>query len=267
MLFDEAIRPGLRPLLYLPIEEVARRYLAELLAHDDNFLVDSLIDPRHAADVIDEFNGVQTAWDRAAGRGTHFFWRRDPGSHRPLRMWVDRGWLVPHREDRSELAIELSRPALIDGLTTGELIPGLALAMSTIHMLSGIRPLVGPGSLIYSTQLRDGWVRILRARGAAGEADRIAGIDTNGLIAGAPVFFSRRHGGEIGADYACDAMRLGGVSEDYLERLLESSYGDLLTVGISGFYSLIANYYIPAGERIADVPSLDEVATLTHRWV
>ena len=267
MLFDETLRPGLRPLLYLPIEEVAGRYLAELLAQDDNFLVESLIDPRLATDVIEEFNGVQTAWDRAAGRGTHFFWRRDPGSHRPLRMWVDGGWLVPHREDRSELAIELSRPALIDGLTTGKLIPVLALAMSAVHMLAGIRPLVGPGSLIYSTKLRDGWVRILRARGAADEAVRIAGIDTSGLIAGAPVFFSRRRGGQIGADYACDAMRRGGVSRGYLERLLGSSYGDLLTVGVSGFYGLLANYYIPGGERIADVPSLDESATLMHRWV
>ena len=68
MLFDETIRPGLRPLLYLPIEEVARQYLADLLAHDDNFLVDSLIDPRLAADVIEEFNGVQTAWNRGAAR-------------------------------------------------------------------------------------------------------------------------------------------------------------------------------------------------------
>ena len=161
----------------------------------------------------------------------------------------------------------MSRPKLIDGLTTGKLIPGLALAMSAIHMLAGIRPLVGPGSLIYSTQLRDGWVRILRARGTADEADRIASIDTNGLVAGAPVFFSRRHGGEVRTDFACDAMRLGGVSENYLDRLLETSHGDLLTVGISGFYNLIADYYIPTEERITDVPSLDDVAALVHTWV
>lgn len=251
-------------LLYLNAEEVTRNLLIELLGQD-NHIVDALVDPRLRAAVLDAFRGVVVAWDEAAGKGTHFFWRRHPDRPRLLRLYVSGDELVPADPRFAHLSVPLRRSALLDLLHADELVPAVSLHVS-LFLYSGVRPLVGPGSLVYFTAFKRGWATLLARHGLAGEAELVSSVDTSGLIAGAPLFFER-DGTGLRTQYAADVIGNGGVTDAYLQAALTAPLRDVLSVGASGVYDLFAGSYIPPGERLDVRIGYDEIATVVHKWI
>ncbi len=257
-------RTAVPELLYLNAEDVTRHLLIELLG-SENHIADAILEPGLRGDVLDTFRGIVVAWDEQAGKGTHFFWRRHPTRPRLLRMYVRGNELVPADPRFAHLAVPLERAALIDHLRSEDLIPAVSLHVS-LFLYAGVRPLVGPGSLVYFTDFKAGWAKVLSRHGLTAEADLVSAVDTGGLIAGAPIFFERR-GPELKTLYATDVMGNGGVDADYLRSVLTAPLRDVLSVGATGVYDLFANSYIPADQHMAARLGFDEAATLVHQWI
>lgn len=264
MLFSQDLRPDLPELLYANSEDVARECLIELLS-GENFLSAALFEPEFRRHVLDAFRGVVVAWDEAADKGTHFFWRKYPRQPKLLRLYVDGPDLVPADPRFVHLKVPLEPTAIRDHLEREEIIPSVALCMSVL-LYAGVKPLVGPGSLVYTTQLRDGWVALLNAHGLAAEADLVRRIDTDGLIAGTPMFFERADG-IVRTLYAADVFSAGGMPEGYMKTVLNAPLQDLLSVGSSGVYDLFSTSYIPKDRQLAERIGFDEAATVVHGWL
>ncbi|ANW21567.1 hypothetical protein I3J09_27190 [Streptomyces clavuligerus] len=264
LLFARELRRDIPELLYANSEDVARECLLELLT-EENFLSAALFDPGFRQQVLDAFRGVVVAWDEAADKGTHFFWRKYPGRPRLLRLYAEGSELVPADPRFRHLTVPLELAAVRDHLEREEIIPSVALCMSVL-LYAGVKPLVGPGSLVYTTQLRDGWTALLDRHGHPAEAARVAQVDTAGLIAGTPMFFGRS-GDAVRTLYAADVFSGGGMSESYMKTVLNAPLKDLLSVGSSGVYSLFSHSYIPKEERLTERIGFDEAATLIHGWV
>ncbi|MCW2642598.1 MAG: hypothetical protein JWP76_4904 [Dactylosporangium sp.] len=257
-------RQSVPELLYLDAEDVTRHLLIDLLG-DDSYLTDALLNPKLRADVLDTFRGVVVAWEEASNKGTHFFWRKHPDKPQLLRLYVQGNRLAPADPRHAHLSVPLERAALLDHLHSEELIPAVSLHVS-LFLYSGVKPLVGPGSLVYFQQFKDGWEHLLRRHGLNEEAELMAAADTSGMIAGTPLFFERSGGG-LHTLYATDVLGNGGVDADYLKAVLSAPLCDLLTVGASGVYDLFVNSYIPPDERIAERFDFDEAATAVHHWI
>ncbi|HEX9993476.1 MAG TPA: hypothetical protein VGB14_11155 [Acidimicrobiales bacterium] len=264
LLFDCSVRAAVPDLLYLNAEEVTRDCLVELLS-GDSFVGATLLEPGLRAQVVERFRGVTVAWDEAAGKGTHFFWRRYPGRPRLLRLYLDGDALVPSDARFRDLAVPMERNALLDHLAADEIVPSVALGV-TVFLSAGIRPLVGPGSLVYITALRDGWTSLLTANGFGADAELVASVDTSGLIAGTPMFFER-DGARLRALHAADVFAAGGVDREYLDAVLGAPLCDVLSVGAGGVYDLFAGTYIPPDRQLAYRIGFDDAATVVHRWV
>lgn len=264
MLFAPELRPALPRLLYANSEDVTRECLIELLS-SDNFISAALLDPTFRRHILDAFRGVVVAWDEARGKGTHFFWRKHPRRPELLRMFIQDGKLIPTDPRHQQLAIPLEVAPLRAHLAEAEIIPSVALSMS-ILLYAGIRPLVGPGSLVYITQLRDGWAALLARSGQSTEADLMKKIDTGGLIAGTPMFFARS-GGVLRTLYAAEVFCRGGMPEHYLRTVLRTPMKDLLAVGSSGVYDLFATSYIPKDKQFTERVGFDDAAAVIHRWL
>lgn len=263
-LFSEELRPHVPDLLYAGAEDVARECLIELLS-EESYLSEALLAPAARQRVLDTFRGVVVAWDESAGKGTHFFWLRHPRRPGLLRLYVRGDALVPADERYAHLRIPLERQALREALHREDLVPSVALYMSLL-LFAGIRPLVGPGSLVYTTQLRNGWRALLTEHGPAREARLIEEVDVTGMIAGTPVFFERT-GPALTTCYAADVMSAGGVDESYVRTVLRTPFKDVLSVGSGGVYDLFANSAIPRAERLTERAGFDEAAALVHDWV
>jgi hypothetical protein len=264
LLFHPDIRADVPELLYLNAEEVTRDCLLTLLAQE-NHLAESLFDPVFRRTVLDRFRGIVVAWDEAAGKGTHFFWRRHPDRPRLLRMYVDGGELVPADPRYRHLSVPLERAAVLDHLRRDEILPSVALSVS-LFLYLGMRPLVGPGSLVYFSLFRDRWGTLLAEQGLAVEAELVSSVDTGGLIAGTPVFFARE-GETLRTLYAADVMATGGMDAHYLRTVLDARFSDVLSVGASGVYELFAGSYIPRELHLTDRVGFDEAATVVHQWI
>lgn len=270
LLFEERLREDLPDLIYATMEDVTREFLLGLLggkgASEENHVTAALFDPAFRREVLDAFRGVVVAWDEAAGKGTHFFWRKYPGRPELLRLYVDGTDLVPTDPRFAHLKVPLEPAAVRDHLEREELVPSVALCVLVL-LHAGVRPLVGPGSLVYTTRLRDGWANLLGRHGEAAEADLVARVDTCGLIAGTPMFFAPAQGGGVRTLHAADVFSLGGVSEAYLKTVLGTPLRDLLRVGSSGVYELFAGSYIPQESRLTERVGFDAAASVVHDWL
>ncbi|MEU8927444.1 hypothetical protein AB0D10_42135 [Kitasatospora sp. NPDC048545] len=271
LLFEERLRVDLPDLVYATMEDVTREYLLDLLGSHggpgENFVTAALFDPAFRREVFDAFRGVVVAWDEAAGKGTHFFWRKYPGRPELLRLYSDGTDLVPADPRFADLRVPLEPAAVLDHLEREEIVPSVALCVSVL-LHAGVRPLVGPGSLVYTTRLRDGWAGLLGRHGQAAEGDLVAGVDTGGLIAGTPMFFApARDGGGVRTLHAADVFSRGGVSQEYLTTVFGTPLRDLLRVGSGGVYELFAGSYIPPQHRLAERVGFDAAASVVHDWL
>lgn len=263
-LFDPELRRGLPDLLYANAEDVARQALMELLP-TSNVISEMLFEPGLRNQVLEDLRGNVVAWDEAAGRGTHFFWRRRPDSNRLLRLFIRGSRLVPADQRFEQHSLPLTPDSVCDHLHREEIIPSVFLWV-TLLLYCGVTPLVGPGSLVYTEQLRYGLMSLLGKAGHRDESSLLGAVETGGLIAGAPIFFARESGA-VKTLYGADIICRGGMSSDYMRRLMKVPLQDLLAVGATGVYSLFENSYIPSnGQQNIEI-DYDKAATAIHEWI
>ena len=263
LMFEEKLRQNLPELLYFSQEEITSKCLIEILK-EKNFISECLFNEKFRQKVIENFRGIVVTWRENEDKGTHFFWRKYPGEPRALRMWVKGNQLVPSDERYKDLSVNLDKKSIIELLEKGEIYPSLFLIFSVLNFYSGIKPLVGYGSVIYLNFMKNAWLKTLEDTEFENEIPKIEQIDTNGMIACAPIFF-KRIDGKIKTLYAEDIIYEGGISADYLEKSLNMKYGDLLSIAVADLYFYIAAKYIPKSEHLKPTINFNDLAEITFK--
>jgi len=264
-LFSVEQRNALPELLYITQEELTTECLIELL-QSDNMISSTLFDSGFRESVLNNFRGIVTTWREDEGKGTHFFWRKYPGQPRSLRVWVQGNKLVPEDPRFASLAIPLEKQPVIELLKSREIYPSLFMIFSVLNFYAGIRPLTGFGSAVYLHLIKDAWLETLRNAGMKDEAELVNDVETNGLIAGLVLTYQRTME-KIQTLYAHDIFANGGMSREYLKRILDLKYRDVFSVGIADMYDYFRQKYIPKNEWIEKKITFDDLATLVFDWI
>ena len=264
-LFSAGLRPALPELIYVTQEELVTECLINLL-QQDNFLSASLFDQWFRQRVLDNFRGIVVTWREQEAKGTHFFWRKYPGEPRSLRLYVEGNNLVPQDARFKDYAVPLERDAIIELLKRREIYPSLFTIFSTLNFYAGVKPLVGYGSVVYLTLMKEVWEKTLAQSPFANEVALVKEVDTTGFVAGLALFFKRLEG-RVRTLYAHDIFYDGGVNKDYLHVILDMKFSDLASVGAADMYDYYASKYIPQEQHIKPDVNFDDLAELTFNWL
>jgi len=257
-LFKSEIRMNVPNLLYIPQEEVVRQMLIRMIG-DKNIITSVLFDSELRETVINNFRGIVVAWRESEAKGTHFFWRKYPGQNRALRLFLEGGLLVPHDKRFKDLAVPLKPEVILDLLSKKEIYPSLFTIFAVLNFYCGIKPLVGYGSVMYLDLLKKVWLETLVGTKYSDEIKNLELVDTTGFMAGLPLFFERQNG-KLKTLYGYDIVFRGGMSAEYLEKVMSLKFRDLVVVGVAEMYEYYANKYINADDRIRPDISSDDLA-------
>lgn len=263
MLFGRDVRARVPELAYITGEDLATCALSTLLK-EDNFLSRVIFDAGFRSTALEQLRGVVVAWNEPEGKGTHFFWGVRPCGKRLTRMYVQDGYLVPHDPRFASRRIRLCRSEILAAMEKREIIPAVSL-INSVLLYFGVQLLVGPGSLVYTTHLRNGWVELLRKFDCSAEAELMSRLDTGALVAGAPLFFGGMgpQGNEPKVQYATDIMAAGGIDANTLRGIFSRPLREVLSVGVGGIYSLFSSY-IPANLHIRELISFEDAARVVY---
>lgn len=266
-LFEPFLRNTLPDLIYVTQEDVVSRALQTLLPKD-SIIRSMLFDASIRAEILNRFRGIVVAWNEVAGKGTHFFWRKHPTEDRSLRMYLEGDMLVPHDDRYRDCAIAFTPADIVRALETKEIYPSLFMIFWVLHFYSGIRPLLGYGSIMYMNLLRDAWLVLFDSLGKefGDERERVAKLPLDGLIVGPAIFF-KKSDGYPRALYAADLMYEGGATREYLEKIFSMPFRELFTVALPELYPYVANKYIPAHDRRGIRFTADNLAGDVFGWV
>lgn len=265
-LFNQSLRKNLPELLYLTQEELVTECLLELLKSDDNIISQSLFDSQFREKILTNFRGIVTTWRESEGKGTHFFWRKYPNEPRSIRMFIEDGFLVPQDDRFKHLKVPLEKNAILDLLEKREIYPSLFTIFGVLNFYMGTQPLTGFGSAVYLELMKQAWIKTLDESEMKQESELIEGIKINGLVAGLVLVFSRRKE-IIKAQYAHDIIFQGGLNQDYLERVFNMKFKDILRVGVPDMYDYFSSKYIPPEEKINKKISFDDLSNIVFDWI
>lgn len=238
-LFDPTLRATLPQLEYITQEEVVGSALPTTVSAD-TILARVLFDSSVRDDVLQAFRGLTGCWDETRHKGTHFFWHKTERNE-PGRLWCAGDKLVA--ED-GVFSVPLKPEAIATAIRQQVLVPSLFTIFSHLIFWCGVRPLVGYGSGNYLTRMKEAWLNLLH-RHMTEEADRIAQINTKGLIGGFAVTFRRNERGAIDTQSVADIIYAGGLRREYLDRLFAMRLGDLLGPALIEIYQS----YVPIEKR------------------
>ncbi|PJA01648.1 hypothetical protein COX74_01610 [bacterium (Candidatus Gribaldobacteria) CG_4_10_14_0_2_um_filter_41_16] len=264
-LFEKKLRPNLFELIYITQEEIVTEALIEILK-EDNIISRCLFNKEFRQSVLDNFRGIVVTWKESKEKGTHFFWRKYPGRPQSLRLYMVGEKLMTKDERFKELAVPLEREAIIDLLKKKEIYPSLFMIFGVLNFYAGVKPLVGYGSVTYLEFMKQAWVKTLGQFNHEDEIKLIKKIETDGLIAGLPIFFKRINN-KIKTLYAYDIFYEGGMSEEYIKTVLNMQFREFLGVVVFDMYDYYGPKYIPQGERIKVKANFDDLATAQFNWL
>jgi len=248
LLFEEKLRPGIPPLLYVANELVCANLLIDYLKDPDHLFSRMLLDPALRSRTLELFDGLTGCWNQDGSHGTTFFWR-SPGGHHFSRLRLDGDYLV---DTEADYRLHLDAEAIQSALREREIYPGMFLVYGISVFFCGIVPLVGFGSLNYLPRMRDAWETLLRDIDAA-EAERIAEIDIGRTIGG-PLLTWDVSGKDPELLYALDIIRRGGLTSDYLDRLRQFPFHHALAPALPDIYNV---YVHPEHRREIKATSVD----------
>lgn len=257
-LFEEKIRKTLPELLYITQEELTTVCLLKII-DQDNFITATLFDKDFREKVIEYFRGIVVTWDEKDNKGTHFFWRKHPTENKSLRMYIIGDMLMPADPNFKHLGVKLERREIADLLQRGEIYPSLFIIFGVLNFYFGVKPLVGQGSLVYLNLIREGWIKVLSNSAYHQEVKNIESYKIDNLIAGVSLFFEREDE-KLKTLYAFDIIYKGGITADYLNKILNTKFSDLLSISVPGIYDYISQKYIPENEKIKPVVTSDILA-------
>lgn len=264
MLFEYKLRKNLPELIYITQEELATNCLLKII-DDKNFITEILFNKEFCQRILDDFRGIVVTWNETSGKGTHFFWRKHPTEKKLLRLYVKNNKLVPFEEGFEDLSINFNKEEIKSLLIKREIFPSLFLIFGVLNFYFGIKPLVGQGSLIYLNLIREQWIKTLNACGYEVEAKNIGSYEIDDLIAGLTLFFERSNG-LLKNLYAYDLIMDGGIKWEYLQKIFEKKFNDLLTISVPGIYDYISQKYLPESEKIKPTVTSDDLADSIIDW-
>lgn len=264
-LFEEKIRETLPELLYITQEELTTGCLLKII-NQDNFITATLFDKDFREKIVEYFRGIVVTWDEKENKGTHFFWRKHPSENKSLRMYLVGDKLVPADPNFKHLEVKLEKEEIIDLLQRGEIYPSLFIIFGVLNFYFGIKPLVGQGSLVYLNLIRDGWLKILANSKYAQEVQNMASYEIDCLIAGVSLFFGKE-GQSLETLYAFDIIYNGGVTADYLNKIFNMKFRDLLSISVPGIYDYISQKYVPENEKIKPTVTSNMLAGGIINWL
>ncbi len=264
-LFETKLRETLPELLYVTQEEITTQCLITLL-EEDTMISRCLFDPDFREAVLDNFRGNVVTWQESDQRGTHFFWRKYPGRSQSLRMYVDGDTLRPADQRFTDLTISLEKDEIIRLLRAREIYPSLFMIFGVLHFYAGVKPLVGYGSVMYLHLMKQAWLKTLSQFGMDEEARLVTEVETNGFTAGLALFFQKVNN-DLRTLYAYDIFYEGGMSEEYLKKILDMKFGEILSVGVADMYDYYSQKYIPVAERIQPAINFDDLSHLAFDWI
>lgn len=264
-LFEEKIRKTLPELLYVTQEELTTNCLLKII-DQDNFITAALFDKDFREKIINHFRGIVVTWDEKDNKGTHFFWRKHPTENKSLRMYLVGDMLVPADPNFKHLEVKLEKEEIIDLLQRGEIYPSLFIIFGVLNFYFGIKPLVGQGSLVYLNLIREGWLKMLVNSSYAQEVQNINSYKIDNLVAGVALFFEREEE-RLKTLYAFDIIYNGGVTSEYLDKIFNTKFSDLLSISVPGIYDYISQKYIPEDEKVKPVITSDILAGEIINWL
>lgn len=264
-LFEEKSRKNLPDLIYITQEELVTKCLLKIL-DEKNFITNSLFNVNFREKILNNFRGIVVTWDEANNKGTHFFWRKHPHENKSLRLYVQGNSLVPVDERFKDLAFKLEKEEIRDLLKSGQIYPSLFTTFSLLNFYFGIKPLVGHGSIIYLNLFRDVWIKTLEKSEFVEEINNIKSYEIDSMISGLALFFARING-KLKTSYAYDIIYNEGVSEEYLNRIFEIKFCDLLSISVPGIYDYISQKYIPEKEKIKSNIIADDLIGNLIDWL
>lgn len=264
-LFEKKLRQNLFELIYITQEEIVTEALVEILK-EDNIISRCLFNKEFRQSVLDNFRGIVVTWKEDEEKGTHFFWRKYPGRPQSLRLYAQGEKLMPKDERFKKLAVPLEREAIIDLLKKKEIYPSLFMIFGVLNFYSGVKPLVGYGSVTYLDLMKKAWVKTLGYFNYEAEIKLVNKVETDGLIAGLAVSF-KRIDNKIKTLYANDIFYEGGLSEEYIKTVLDMKFSEFLNVVAVDMYDYYGPKYIPESERFKLKANFDDLATIQFDWL
>ncbi|MFA6307450.1 MAG: hypothetical protein WCS88_02075 [Patescibacteria group bacterium] len=264
-MYEEKIRSTLPDLLYITQENITTLSLLEIL-DQDNLVTYTLFNKAFREKVIKTFRGIVVTWDESLPKGTHFFWRKHPDGFKSLRLYLEGDKLVPEDSRYKNLTFTLDQKTVRELLEKGEIYPSLFTIFMVVNFYYGIKPLVGQGSLTYLNLIRQKWLNVLEESDYASELDNIKSYKIDKLITGIIIFFEKHNSG-VKTLWAYDIIKQGGIKEEYLKKLFDMPFKNLLTTAVVGIYDYIGPKYVPEKERIIPTVTSDELANLIFNWL
>ena len=252
-------------LIYITQEELITECLINIL-NEKNIISDTLFDPKLRENVLENFRGNVITWREGEQKGTHFFWRKYPGQPRSLRMYVEGDFLVPVDRRFASLKVRLNSGEIIGLLKTREIYPSLFTIFSVLNTYAGVRPLTGYGSAVYLELFKQAWIKTLTGTIYEKENERIAQVDTTGMVAGLVLFY-RKYQEKLRTLYAHDIFCDGAITKDYLDMVMNMRFSDVIKVGVAEMYEYYANKYIPVKKRLRPNISFDDLASFYFDWI
>jgi len=264
-LFENKLRSTLPELLYITQEELTAECLIDLLK-EDNFLSQTLFNPELRQKVLENFRGIVVAWREDQQKGTHFFWRKHPNKPTSLRMYVQDGQLVPVNPRFTCLSVALEKNTIIDLLKGREIYPSLFMIFGVLNFYAGVKPLTGYGSTVYLELIRQAWLKSLKDTEFKEDSEAIKSVDATGFIGGIPIFFGREED-KIKTLFAADLFYQGGAKEDYLKKIFNMKFNELVSVAAPDLYDYFSQKYITEEKKIKKQINLDDLANITFDYL
>lgn len=256
-IFDESIRESVPDMYYVTNEDILMGMTQELL-HGDHIISRSIFDADMRAEVLARFEGLTGCWNMEKGKGTHFFWhRKADNTIEPL--YLNGTSLV--NQDKT-YAVELTPADLESEMMTLEIVPSLFLIYGFLCLYSGVKPLVGYGSLNYITDMKNAWLELLDEQDPE-EAALMRSVNTLGLVGGFITTFNRNTEGNLENRYVMDLIADGGITKEYLDNLFKMKMNDLLAPAAIEVYGS----YLPAEARKDHGLSTADVMGEAFDWI
>jgi len=265
-LFAEDLRSNLPELVYITQEEIVSKCLIKLLK-EDNLISQCLFDKSFRDKIIENFRGIVVTWNEKEQKGTHFFWRKYPGKNRSLRMYLEGDKLVPADDRFKDQTVPLEKNVLVELLEKKEIYPSLFTIFLVLNYYSGVKPLVGFGSLVYLDLIKKTWIKTLQEVNNKQEAELVESVDVSGLMAGAAIYFKRLEDGKLKTLFANDIYYESGFDEEYLNKVFDMKFSDLVSVVVTDMYTYFSSKYVPKEEHLKITIGFDELAADVFRWI
>ncbi|KKW41607.1 MAG: hypothetical protein UY92_C0015G0019 [Candidatus Magasanikbacteria bacterium GW2011_GWA2_56_11] len=256
-LFAPDMTGAVPELYYIPIEEIFNQGI-ETALDPLTLTAQTLFTAPYRTRVLHKFDGIAGCWTELTKKGTHFFWLRN-GDNIPERLCLDNDKLI---SEDGATKVSLDKGSLAREAHSRSIIPAMFTLHSWLTFWCGIRPLVGYGSSTYLTRMKEAWLEVL-VQGQAEERERIARLDTKGLIGGEILTYKRGLDGKLKEQYALDIIFQGGLSREYLNNLGRMKFSDVLAPALPSIY----DSYVPTAEKFPHTLAARDLMSSSFNWI